>query len=96
MNKVLKHFTSNFFQENPRENLNLAFDIAERYLDIPRMLDAEGMKETICYLDLKLFGNISFRLGTDSDSLKRTRTQVWGRGGPKRTTSLHPTPIIIT
>ena len=30
------------FQDNPLENLNLAFDIAERYLDIPRMLDAEG------------------------------------------------------
>ena len=24
------------------DNLNLAFDIAEKYLDIPRMLDAEG------------------------------------------------------
>ena len=24
------------------ENLNLAFDIAEKYLDIPRMLDPEG------------------------------------------------------
>jgi hypothetical protein len=29
-------------QDNPLENLNLAFDIAEKYLDIPRMLDAEG------------------------------------------------------
>ena len=29
-------------QENPLENLNLAFDIAEKHLDIPRMLDAEG------------------------------------------------------
>ena len=29
-------------QDNPLENLNLAFDIAERYLDIPKMLDAEG------------------------------------------------------
>lgn len=33
---------NNFCQDNPRENLNLAFDIAERYLDIPKMLDAEG------------------------------------------------------
>ena len=29
-------------QDNPLENLNLAFDVAEKYLDIPRMLDAEG------------------------------------------------------
>ena len=33
---------SKMFQDNPLENLNLAFDIAERYLDIPKMLDAEG------------------------------------------------------
>ena len=31
-----------FVQDNPLENLNLAFDIAEKYLDIPKMLDAEG------------------------------------------------------
>ena len=31
-------------QDNPLENLNLAFDIAEKYLDIPKMLDAEGKK----------------------------------------------------
>ncbi len=30
------------FQDNPLENLNTAFDIAEKYLDIPRMLDPEG------------------------------------------------------
>ena len=30
------------FQENALENLNTAFDVADRYLDIPRMLDAEG------------------------------------------------------
>lgn len=29
-------------QDNPLYNLNLAFDVAEKYLDIPRMLDAEG------------------------------------------------------
>lgn len=25
-------------------NLNLAFDIAEKHLDIPKMLDAEGIR----------------------------------------------------
>ncbi|XP_050407376.1 alpha-actinin, sarcomeric isoform X1 [Patella vulgata] len=30
-------------RENPLENLNTAFDIAEKYLDIPRMLDPEDM-----------------------------------------------------
>ena len=39
-------------QDNPLENLNLAFDIAEKYLDIPKMLDAEGKKT------LNLFGEI--------------------------------------
>lgn len=29
-------------QENPLENLNYAFDVAEQHLDIPKMLDAEG------------------------------------------------------
>ena len=30
-------------QDNPLENLNTAFDVAEQHLDIPRMLDPEGM-----------------------------------------------------
>ena len=33
-------------QDNPVENLNLAFDIAEKYLDIPKMLDAEGKRSS--------------------------------------------------
>ena len=36
-------------QDNPLENLNLAFDIAERYLDIPKMLDAEGELFFSCF-----------------------------------------------
>lgn len=30
-------------QDDPLGNLNLAFDIAEKHLDIPKMLDAEGL-----------------------------------------------------
>ncbi|CAH1791427.1 unnamed protein product [Owenia fusiformis] len=30
-------------RDNPLENLNTAFDVAEKHLDIPRMLDAEDM-----------------------------------------------------
>lgn len=29
-------------KDNPYENLNTAFDVAEKYLDIPRMLDPDG------------------------------------------------------
>lgn len=29
-------------QDDPLTNLNTAFDVAEKYLDIPKMLDAEG------------------------------------------------------
>uniref|UniRef100_A0A915DJ25 Calponin-homology (CH) domain-containing protein n=1 Tax=Ditylenchus dipsaci TaxID=166011 RepID=A0A915DJ25_9BILA len=32
---------------NPIKNLNLAFDVAEKYLDIPKMLDAEVMVNTL-------------------------------------------------
>lgn len=34
-------------KDNPIENLNTAFDIAEKYLDIPRMLDAEDMVNSV-------------------------------------------------
>ncbi|ESO12433.1 hypothetical protein HELRODRAFT_93275 [Helobdella robusta] len=30
-------------KDNPLQNLNLAFDVAEKYLDIPKMLDADDM-----------------------------------------------------
>ncbi|CAG0881847.1 unnamed protein product [Cyprideis torosa] len=34
---------SRLSKDNPLENLNLAFEIAEKYLDIPKMLDAEDI-----------------------------------------------------
>jgi actinin alpha len=37
------------FQDNPWENLNLAFDVAEKYLDIPRMLDPEGTNHAVYF-----------------------------------------------
>jgi actinin alpha len=37
---------SKLSKDNPLDNLNLAFDIAERYLDIPKMLDAEDLLNT--------------------------------------------------
>lgn len=39
---------SKLSKDNPLENLNTAFDVAEKYLDIPRMLDPDG-KHTIFY-----------------------------------------------
>ena len=42
INLISWHQLKKYFQDNPLENLNLAFDIAEKYLDIPRMLDPEG------------------------------------------------------
>lgn len=38
---------SKLSRDNPLYNLNLAFDIAEKHLDIPRMLDPEDMINTI-------------------------------------------------
>ena len=51
---------SKLSKDNPLDNLNLAFDIAEKYLDIPRMLDAEGeSQDNLCISKLQL--SISFR-----------------------------------
>ena len=49
-----------FLQENPLTNLNLAFDVAEKHLDIPRMLDAEGNFtgiEILCFVFNLLYIN---------------------------------------
>ncbi|CAO1411305.1 unnamed protein product [Diamesa serratosioi] len=37
---------SKLSKDNPMENLNTAFDVAEKYLDIPRMLDPEDLINT--------------------------------------------------
>ncbi|CAG7835763.1 unnamed protein product [Allacma fusca] len=37
---------SKLSKDNPLENLNTAFDVAEKYLDIPRMLDPEDMSNS--------------------------------------------------
>ena len=34
---------SSVMQGNDIDNLNLAFEVAEKHLDIPKMLDAEGI-----------------------------------------------------
>ena len=34
-------------QGNDMHNLNLAFEVAEKHLDIPKMLDAEGKVDRI-------------------------------------------------
>jgi hypothetical protein len=38
---------SKLTKDDPLKNLNLAFDIAEKHLDIPKMLDAEDMVNTV-------------------------------------------------
>jgi len=39
---MIIYFHILYQQETPLENLNYAFDVAEKHLDIPKMLDAEG------------------------------------------------------
>lgn len=43
---LYKRYASNvfcfFLQDDPLGNINLAMDVAEKHLDIPKMLDAEG------------------------------------------------------
>lgn len=43
---------SKLSKDNPLENLNTAFDVAEKYLDIPRMLDPDGKLVLKCIIFL--------------------------------------------
>lgn len=36
-----------FMQDDPIGNINLAMEIAEKHLDIPKMLDAEGERKIV-------------------------------------------------
>ena len=49
---------SKLSKDNPLENLNLAFDIAEKYLDIPKMLDPEGKTPATTYIALFLLASL--------------------------------------
>lgn len=46
-------------KDNPLQNLNTAFDVAEKYLDIPRMLDPEG---EICLFIYKFLTKTEIKL----------------------------------
>ena len=43
-----------FIQDTPEHNLKTAFEVAERDLDIPQMLDVEGMMS--CKIALHILG----------------------------------------
>lgn len=54
-------------KDNPLENLNTAFDVAEKYLDIPRMLDPDGkiMRPLVTSLSLLLDSTFSVLFTTE-------------------------------
>lgn len=43
-------------QDDPVGNINLAMEIAEKHLDIPKMLDAEGEIPVTCRADGRRLG----------------------------------------
>ncbi len=53
-------------REDPIRNLNLAFEIAEKHLDIPKMLDAEGFYFKLFFL--KTYCSYFLRLSSFSSS----------------------------
>ena len=45
-----------FTQDDPIGNINLAMEIAEKHLDIPKMLDAEGKRKIVFTDSYKIRG----------------------------------------
>lgn len=59
-------------KDDPIHNLNLAFDVAEKHLNIPRMLDAEGKCCRCFYLDSSpILSDYQTRYWTYLDCLQR-------------------------
>lgn len=46
-------------KDNPLQNLNTAFDVAEKYLDIPRMLDPEGKRSSCASTARQLYHDMT-------------------------------------
>jgi actinin alpha len=59
-------------KDDPIKNLNLAFDIAEKHLDIPKMLDAEGKKVFYYYFFFQLKKNIVNELNKKIYKINKT------------------------
>lgn len=45
-------------QDDPVTNLNNAFEVAEKYLDIPKMLDAEGKYIALALVSTLFYGPV--------------------------------------
>jgi hypothetical protein len=45
----------NLFQANKKDNLNLAFDVADKHLDIPRLLEAEDLISMLLVVNFDIF-----------------------------------------
>jgi hypothetical protein len=58
---------SKLSKDNPLENLNTAFDVAEKYLDIPRMLDPDGKIINTFLSSLANLFNLEFCISIAND-----------------------------
>lgn len=55
-----KLFVLCFMQDDPVGNINLAMEIAEKHLDIPKMLDAEGETNLVLLTLIKSISYVDF------------------------------------